>query len=207
MAADPKTLRLGCRCGRLQLRLDAITPAVANRVACHCRGCTQFAHDMCPDILDAWGGTQRLQVSPARVSIVAGHDALACRQQTRKGALRWYASCCDTPLGLTLSHAKVPFVGLDAHALDLGETPLHSVLGPLRARVNLSPRPDNAKELKADSAALFAMLRHLVPLTWRWWWRGDQHRSPFFDAKGNPVVDVDRRFARVLALQKTAGCR
>ncbi len=207
MATSPNTLRLGCRCGRLQLRIGTVTPAVANRVACHCRGCTQFANDMRPEILDAWGGTERFQVSPARVTIAAGHDVLACRQQTRKGALRWYASCCDTPIGLTLQHAKVPFVGLDVHALDLDETPLQDSLGPLRARVNMSPRPDNASALKANPGALVSMIRHLLPLTWRWWWRGEQHDSPFFDSDGAPVVDVGRRYERMPALARTAGCR
>jgi len=207
MAVPPKTVRMACRCGRLQLHIDAVTPAVANRVACHCRGCTQFAHDMRPEILDAWGGTERFQVSPARIAITAGRDVLACRQQTRKGALRWYASCCETPLGLTLRDATVPFVGLDIHALDVGEASLQTVLGPLRARVNLSPRPDNAKAIKANPAALLSMLRHLIPLTWRWWRRGEQRDSPFFDAEGTPVVSVDRRYERMPALAKTAGCR
>src|SRR5262249_33170306 len=36
---------------------------------------------------------------------------------TAKGLYRWYASCCHTPLGNTVSPA-IPFVGIVAHAFD-----------------------------------------------------------------------------------------
>ncbi|MBV1860988.1 MAG: hypothetical protein KUG77_21405 [Nannocystaceae bacterium] len=207
MAAQRDELRLGCACGRVVLHIEGASPAVANRVACHCRGCNRFANDMRPEILDALGGTERFQVSPATVTIVSGQQAIACRQQTRKGALRWYASCCNTPLGLTLPNPKVPFVGLDVHALDHDEKQLEAVLGPLRARVNVSPRPENAKALKASHGALFSMLRHLIPLTWRWWRQGEHRSSPFFDAQGRPIVEVERRYEKLPALATTAGCR
>lgn len=206
-AKTTTTLRLACRCGALVLRVAEVSPANANRLACHCRGCTQFANDMRPEILDERGGTERVVVSPATVKVTGGHPHLACRQQTRGGALRWYAACCNTPLGLTLRSPTVPFIGLDVHTVQRNRHELDAVIGPLRARVNLSPRPPDARELRATNGALLSMLWHLIPLTWRWWRRGDHRRSPVFDDAGQPVVDVDRTYASVPALARSSGCR
>lgn len=209
MATAAATLHLRCRCGKLSLRVDDVSPATVNRLACHCRGCTQFARDMRPEILDARGGTERFVVSPATVSIARGREMLACRQQTPRGALRWYASCCDTPLGLTLRTPKIPFIGLDVHTVQTERDgpDLDATLGPLRAWVNVSPRPADARAIRATPGALFSMLRHLIPLTWRWWRRGDHRCSPMFDDAAHPVVEVDRTYANVPALAKSSGCR
>lgn len=148
-----------------------------------------------PELLDAYGGTGRFQVSPASLAIRSGRDALACLQQTRKGALRWYAACCKSTLGLTLAQSRVPFVGLDVHRIDRAgmSFALVDVLGPVRACLNGRFERSERRAHRADVRSLLSMLAHLAPLTWRWWRRGDQRRSPFFDAEtGAPVVEVVR---------------
>ena len=129
---------LRCRCGRVELRVHDVSPKVASRVICHCDGCTRFAERMDRSVLDEHGGTERFNVSPACLEFASGIDALGCIQQSSKGALRWVATCCDTPLGLTLPSARMPFVGLDVARLDQRALPveLTELIGPLRARVN-----------------------------------------------------------------------
>ncbi len=201
-------VRIRCSCERLVLTVADVCPEVANRVVCYCHGCQAFAQRMAPTMMAADGGTERFQVSPASVAISSGREHLACLQQTRNGALRWYASCCDTPIGLTLTSPNVPFVGIDAHGIDrdtLG-APLGETLGPIRARVNSPFRGGEAHRKKADGRSLLRMLWHLAPLTFRWWWRNDHKRSPFFDATTKlPSVEPQRLYATPLL--GTAGCR
>jgi len=211
MDEAPRDLTIRCACGDLSLTAAAVHPAVANRVACYCDGCQAFARRMGhPEILDADGGTERFQISPASLSITRGREHLACMQQTARGAFRWYARCCGTPLALTLAGPGVPFVGVDAHrvvqvALEGGLT---GALGPVRARVNGHFRGAEARSRRADLRSLLAMLWHLVPLTFRWWRQGDHKRSPFFDAStGQPVVTPERAYALNQPLLRTAGCR
>ena len=199
---------LRCRCGRVELRVHDVSPKVASRVICHCDGCTRFAERMDRSVLDEHGGTERFNVSPACLEFASGIDALGCIQQSSKGALRWVATCCDTPLGLTLPSARMPFVGLDVARLDQRALPveLTELIGPLRARVNGHFDREVRGAMKADVASLLGMLAHLAPLTFTWWLRGDQQRSPFFSMPtGEPVVEVDRQYpAEALRL---AGCR
>ncbi len=207
---EPINLSLRCVCQRLELEIESVRPSVANRVICHCEGCQRFAERMAPALLDAHGGTERFSVSPASLRFVSGFDSLGCVQQSRKGALRWIARCCNTPLGLTLPSHRVPFVGLDVQRLDrraLAE-PLEVHLGPLRARVNGHFRGEEAKRMQADFRSLSAMLMHLAPLTFTWWRRGDHLRSPFFQRpSGSPIVDVERLYEeRALQLGRS-GCR
>ena len=161
---------------------------------------------MAPNDFDEYGGTARFQVSPATVTFTRGFEALGCVQQTPKGALRWIARCCDTPVGLTLHKPTVPFVGLDLARVEL-DFPVDEVLGPLRARVN-GPYPrSNASAIKGNWGSLLSMLGHLAPLSWRWWRAGDHHHNPFFSDAGAPIVDVEYLYDAPPTLLRAAGCR
>lgn len=192
----PRDLTLRCRCGRLQLTATDVHVGVANRLACHCNGCRTWAARMGhEEILDPDGGIERFQVDPASLTFRAGRELLGCSQQTRRGAYRWYARCCGSPIALTLAGSRVPFVGLDVARVDTSDLPvgLTPVLGPIRARVNHRfPRAER-RHRRADFRSLLAMLAHLIPLTFTWWRQGAQRRSPFFDAAtGAPVEEVER---------------
>lgn len=193
-----------CRCGALEMVAADVSPGVANRVICHCAGCRAFAGRMDPSLLDERGGTERFQVTPASLTLRTGE--LHCVQQSPKGALRWFASCCATPLGLTLTTHRVPFVGLDVKRIAELRVPVADAIGPLRARVNGRFDRGERKALKADLRSLISMLRHLTPLTIRWWLRGDHKRSPFFErASGAPIVAVEKLYDT--SLEIASGCR
>ena len=189
-------LVIQCRCGAMAITARNVSIDAACRLACHCGGCRGFAERFAPELIDELGGVERIQVSPATLSFASGREHLQCLRQTPKGALRWNAGCCDTPMLLTLENPAVPFVGIDAlRVVPPPSASLDEVVGPVRVRVNTAFKGDEARIHRANARALLGMLAHLAPLTFRWWWRGDHRASPFFTAGGEPVEQVQRLFA------------
>jgi|SRR6185437_7382228 len=127
---------LQCRCGTL--RGEVANPRNANRVICYCKDCQAFAHFLGRqgDILDERGGSQVLQILPKHLTLTQGVETLACMRLTPKGLLRWYASCCNTPVGNTLDTPKISFIGLVHSCLGTSGPPLDESFGPVRAWVN-----------------------------------------------------------------------
>src|SRR5438034_9137168 len=111
-------VELRCRCGEVQGWLTNPSAQSVNRVICYCDDCQAFQYHLGrPDLLDVHGGTDIVQVAPAAFSFARGTDRIAGLRLAPKGLYRWYASCCKTPLGNTVS-AAIPFVGIVAHAFD-----------------------------------------------------------------------------------------
>lgn len=103
---------LRCRCGALQGNVDS--RHLYGHAVCYCKDCQAFARYLgSPDqILDRQGGTEIAAILPAAVKLSAGLEKLACMSLSPKGLLRWYASCCRTPIGNTPRDRKLPYVGL-----------------------------------------------------------------------------------------------
>jgi len=192
----PIDLPLRCSCGTLRGVARGVSPSRGNRVICYCGDCQSFAHFLgrAHEILDARGGTDIFQTSPARLEITQGQERLACMRLTPKGLVRWYASCCNTPIGNTLVTPQVPFIGL-IHSCTDASSPGRSrdeVFGPVRAHVNTSKaKPDSAgRAIRASgvvpSLARFARLLLQARL------RGDHRASLFFDAKTGETRAVPR---------------
>ncbi len=91
-----------------------------NRCVCYCADCQAFAHALKrPDeILDEAGGTDIVQVTQNDISFMIGIENLACMRLTENGLLRWYAACCNTPIGNTSSNFKIAVIGLVHNWLD-----------------------------------------------------------------------------------------
>lgn len=87
---------------------------------CYCTDCRAFAHFLgkAPDVLDEQGGTEIVQVAQPRLRFIQGEDYLSAVRLSDKGMIRWYASCCGTPIGNTLANPKVSFIGLIHTCLD-----------------------------------------------------------------------------------------
>jgi hypothetical protein len=114
------TAEFRCRCGEVRGFVADASPRRANRVVCYCSDCQAFAHRLGrADLLDARGGSDIVQVAPASLTFVQGQDRIKGLRLKPQGLYRWYASCCNTPVGNTLTPA-VPFVGLMATAFDQG---------------------------------------------------------------------------------------
>ena len=125
------------------------------------------------------------QTLPACVQLTAGADALACMRLTPNGLLRWYAKCCNTPVGNTLPNFKLSFVGLVHSCLLDPATSLDASFGPVRMRVNTK----GAKgAVRAEPLATVAAALRLVTGMARARLDGTYRRTPFFHADGSPVA-------------------
>lgn len=150
-----------------------------------CDDCQAFARYLGrhETVLDRNGGTDVYQTTPSQVTIADGADRLACVRLSDKGLLRWYTSCCNTPVANTMASWRVPFASIlhpfmdhqaDGHTRD-------EALGPIRARIHAR---FGHGELPADSQAraslgvILGALRFLAGGLIR----GRHRPSPFFDA-------------------------
>src|SRR5690349_22143392 len=103
---DAATHPLQCECGKIKGVLN--DPRSANHVVCYCNDCQAFAHVLgkAEQVLDQHGGSEIFQVLPKNLTFTQGIESLASLRLTDKGLIRWYASCCRTPIGNTLATPK-----------------------------------------------------------------------------------------------------
>ena len=105
-------MELGCRCGEIHGLLCGVAPSDVNRVICYCDDCQAYLHQLGrADLFDAHGGTEIVQVAPSSVAFDKGAAHVVGLRLAPKGLYRWYAHCCKTPLGNTLS-PTLPFIGM-----------------------------------------------------------------------------------------------
>lgn len=132
-------IALKCHCGALKGVARDVSPATGIRLVCMCKDCQAFARylEREDDILDPSGGTDIFQMTPAQLTITEGAENLGCVRLTEKGLLRWYARCCNTPVGATMASSKFPFVGLTHMFMDheADGRSREEVLGPVLARI------------------------------------------------------------------------
>jgi hypothetical protein len=205
--ASDATIR--CSCGSLEGRAQGLKSSVGIRLVCYCDDCQAFpwALDAADRVLDAHGGSDIFQTSPARIEFTRGLENLACLRLTEKGLLRWYASCCNSPICATLAMPSVPFVALLHSALECGGSP-DAVLGPSRGGVNARFAKGDRASLDAHDKAPPGIILRLAAMIFRAWLRGDAKRSPFFRAGApiaKPHVWSTDELARVEAARDTAG--
>lgn len=180
------TINLKCRCGAVQGTATDITPSTGTRVVCCCADCQAFASHLGrgSDTLDEFGGTEIFQMSQSQLQIQQGKENLQSMRLTEKGMLRWYTSCCNTPVGNTMN-AKMPFVGVIHSLMDLPDR--DSTFGPVRAYVQTqhalgSPNyPTHSK--KFPLGITLRIIRKM--LLWRL--RGQHKPTVFFTDSGQPV--------------------
>ncbi|WP_394843542.1 DUF6151 family protein [Pendulispora brunnea] len=167
---------LRCRCGEVQGRLTNASPRTVSRIVCYCDDCQAYLHHIGrADLLDEHGGTDIVQVAPASVTFERGAERIVGVRLTPKGLYRWYASCCQTPVGNTLRPA-VPFIGMvvqgfEGNADEIFGKPLGGILG--KFAVGTAPEGSNKLNLRV----LLRALRSIAG----WRLRGQAWPHPFFD--------------------------
>ena len=184
-------LSIRCSCGALGGAAQGVSDKSGYRIVCYCNDCQAFADYLQGDcqILDANGGTDIFQMSPAHLRITRGLDRLACVRITPKGPLRWYADCCKTPIGNTPPTRQAPFVGLIHSCIDTESRTLDEMLGPVRLRVMGRYAKGDRETLDAHDGFLPSQFAGILWKLLKWRVRGDHERSPFFDAKtGDPIA-------------------
>jgi hypothetical protein len=175
--------RLQCQCGTIRGHLAL--PATAIRAICYCKDCQAFARYLgrASDVLDEDGGTDILATLPSHVRFEQGLDALACMSLSDTGILRWYASCCRTPLGNTPRDRKTHYVGL-VHSCLASES-LDASFGPARLHFHAKSARGQVRDTPLSTVfAIFKLMSWIIParLTSRY------RENPFFDAvSGDPI--------------------
>jgi Family of unknown function (DUF6151) len=176
---------LACGCGVVRGIAHDVGPETGNRAVCYCDDCQAFARWLgrASEILDASGGTDIFQMSQGKIALTHGAERVACMRLTAHGLVRWYASCCKTPIGNTVATRQVPFVGLIRQfiAESTLDEPIDRVLGPVRGRVHTRFATGQAPAL-GHSDPPWRMLLRVFGMLLRWRLRGDHERSPFFVA-------------------------
>jgi hypothetical protein len=130
------------------------------------------------------------------VRFTAGLEHLACMSLSPKGIYRWYASCCNTPVGNTPRDPKMSYVGLVRTCLDVPAGELDRVLG--RSRFTANTGSARAPVQATPLRAALAVARIGAPLL-KARLGGGYRDNPFFDASGAPV-----RAPRVLTREERA---
>lgn len=174
---------LSCKCGLVQGQVEV--KGTSNRVICYCTSCQAFAKFLgAPhEVLDPHGGSEIIQLAASRVSLNNGAEHIAAIRLTDQGMLRWYASCCNTPLGNTLPSYKFCFVGLIRNCLD--SQALEPSFGPLRARLNSA---EAVGEPKPSEHGLIATIARIVAIVLPKRLSGGYKHTPFFSERGVPIV-------------------
>jgi len=136
--------------------------------------------------LDSNGGTDVIQTRAANVVFTEGRDALACMRLTPNGLLRWYSTCCNTPVGNTLANSKLSFVGLVHNCLEGDGPTVEASFGPVQVHVNTQ----SAKgDVKSSRLALVPVILRFIGFLVGARIDGSYKRSPFFAADtGAPVA-------------------
>ncbi len=180
------THSLRCNCGKLQGTLKRTTEI--NRCVCYCADCQAFARFLKRehDILDAAGGTSIIQTIPKHVTFLEGTENLACIRLTETGLLRWYAACCNTPIGNTPPNFKFPFIGLIDNCLSTEPASFDATFGPVRMYVSTQSA---SGEPKPKSMGFFAGTLRVIGMVLRSRFDGSYKQNPFFvPATGAPIV-------------------
>ena len=179
---------LSCRCGEVHGRVRDVSMRTVNRVVCYCDDCQAFLHHLKrADLLDARGGSEIVQVAPASVSFDRGASHIACARLSPKGLYRWYASCCDTPLGNTVK-PSIPFVGINMDAFrSVDERRRDDVFGALRGAVQGRFAIGGAPP--GSTRPSLGMIAHILRLMIGWKLRKGWP-SPFFERSGEPRYPI-----------------
>ena len=125
-----------CNCGKLQGQIKRTKDV--NRCVCYCADCQGFARYLQREneILDRMGGTSIIQTTQENITFSEGMENLACIRLTETGLLRWYTSCCNTPIGNTPADFKISFIGLIHNCLSSDRDLLYKEFGDKCMHVN-----------------------------------------------------------------------
>ena len=181
------SIELRCSCGEVRGTATDLSPRTVNRIVCYCNDCQAFAHQLKrTDLLDAKGGSDIVQMAPAALSFTQGQHRIVGLRLKPNGLYRWYANCCNTPVGNTLT-PTIPFVGLLAPAFDKARwdeavgAPSGAIFG--KFAVGEPPPGSTGRNLPLLLRAIGRLLG--------WRLRGRAWPHPFFSREtGTPVYAV-----------------
>ena len=177
---------LQCRCGTLQ---GYVTPTgAAARAVCYCKDCQAFAHFLeRPDdvVLNELGGTELVATLPKNVHFTQGVEALVCMSLSERGLLRWYTSCCNTPIGNTPRDFKTSYVGVIHSCLAQRAPSLQDSFGPVQMVLQTNSAKGKVKSTPMSNVmTLMKIMKSVITARLS----GRYKSNPFFiEDSGAPV--------------------
>lgn len=179
-------VKLKCSCGNIQGNTEMVSSDSGTRVSCCCDDCQKFAEYLgqAGNMLDHYGGTDIFQMPISHIDISQGNEQIACVRLSSKGMYRWYAKCCNTPIGNSMGPG-VPFIGVihnfmsssSARDVDLGES-----LGYFQVRFSKVKVPKN------QQGSLFRVALRILSKLILWKIQGLNKPSVFFTENGDPIT-------------------
>jgi hypothetical protein len=183
-------LTIECQCGKLSgiARTDGLK---GSRAVCLCDDCQSYAHYLgrAKEILDQYGGTDVFPMTPASLKITAGIENLKCMRLSPNGMYRWYAGCCNFPIGNTMNSDAIPYVGMVHNILEKKNNAeiLTQEYGPIQeyiqGKFGIPPLPANTSQ-KVSLKFMFKVIRFIL----RAKLKKEATPSPFFDDQHRPLV-------------------
>lgn len=177
--------KIECQCGKLQGHI--LDKGLSSRVICYCADCQAFARylERADEVLDADGGTEIVQVAQPRMKFTQGLEHLVIMRLSEKGLFRWYTSCCNTPLGNTLSNPKLSFIGLIHSSLDMSR--IEQDFGNKIAKVNVASATGTPKP---EQTGLMATILRFIGMIVSARIGNRYKQSQLFTQAGEPVAPV-----------------
>ena len=144
---------------------------------CYCRDCraAELYFEQ-PD--PAPGPVDLFQTTPDAITITKGANLLGLLRLSPKGTMRWYATCCNTPMFNSLRRPKFAFAGVMTNRLRDPDR-----IGPVVAKVFI-PGPDGKTSHQGGARMAWGVATRMLAgrLSGRW------RQTPFFDDAGEPVA-------------------
>lgn len=180
---------LRCSCGALTGAVEH--ERLANHSICYCEDCQAFARFLGreAELLNSRGGIENIQVLPKDVTFNAGMQHLACVRLSERGLLRWYAACCNTPIGNTPATSRLPFVGLSRACLESAIPTVATSFGPARFCLHTGGARGRPKP-EPFGGASFAVW--LIRSRLRARFTGGFRVNPFFDVAADRPIAAPR---------------
>lgn len=175
--------QIKCHCG--QVHGHVLPGGPSSRVKCYCSDCQAFGRYFGEEaqVLDAQGGAELVQVCQSRLRFEKGIEHLAILRLTEKGMLRWYAQCCRTPIGNTMSDRKMSFIGLIHTCLD--KSAIDTDFGKQMAMFSTA---EATGEPKPQQRGVFTTILRFLRLVLMSRLLGRYKKSPLFRESGEPIT-------------------
>lgn len=178
-------VNLKCTCGTVKGKTSAVSSKIGTRITCCCDDCQAFAQFLGQEgkVLDQYGGTDIFQIPVSFFTISEGRSEITCVRLSPKGMHRWYAKCCNTPIGNTFG-AGGPFIGVIHSFMDkatTSEADLGKSRGHVLTKFAKTPVPENLKD--SSLSINFRMVAKILS----WKLKGLNKPSEFFNNTGEPI--------------------
>ncbi len=183
-------LTFSCACGSVSGAIRNVGPKQGDYVFCHCSDCQSVPRYLgaAERILEEADGTALYQSRCTSLKFEKGKDRLAGLHMTDKPTLRWYASCCNTPMFNTYANGKLPYI---TTLLANCDAEGRAALGPTKGHLFLEDAKGNTSHLRPLS--MNALLRSFFKRMVKDIFSGDRRRNPLFDSKTLEPITPPRR--------------